>query len=1380
MPDPTAVVQTIASFVPSFLVRQILAGSPPVAGKIASAQAAVLFADISGFTPMSEALARTGRQGAEEMNQHLNSTFSATIACITAHNGEVAAFGGDAILAFFSQQTDETAAAVALRALTCAIEMRQAMESFSRVETLAGPFSLQMKFGLSYGRIILVNVGSQEHGLEFVLAGKPVDQAAKNENYAKSGQIIADGSLLELVGERAVSIPISPEVGRVLSVETAPSRAPQPIDYARLDESQRQVLVEAVTPYLPPKLFEGLTTKGSVIGDHRPVTNLFLYFSGLDYAGDPEVGIKLQTYVSRAQAVIHRYGGTLNRVLTGDKGSEMHILFGAPVTHEDDKARALGCALALQKVPDTIPYSLTQRIGIASGYVFAGPVGAMTHQEYRPVGRGEYTVMGDIVNLSARLAGVCPAGQTLVDQYTRSRTTQRFEFRPFGPVELKGKSDPVTPYLLEREQPAEHGLVTRYLVGRRPLVGRHNEKAILRRVVAKALSGEGQLLAITGPAGVGKSRLFEEAVRNWLEMGARGYGGHCISHGAEIPYLPWSELWRAQFDLHENDTAHERQDKVSRFGHTVGLDLSEWSALVAGLLGMPASQNGEDHPALATLDAQARHLRLLDLTVELISAEARHTPVLLLFEDLHWADHASLELIDFVAQHIRELPVLLCMAYRPRDTISLTCVKQPFCHSLRIGELSADEEIALIHGILGDVDLPAAFLELVNAKAQGNPLFVEELVNGLVDAGLLERENGRYQAADGLFRLEIPDTVEAVLLARIDRLDTLSRDLLRVASVVGRQFAFEVLHSIYPYSMREIEMRERLIDLERLDLTRLERSEPDLEYIFKHALTQEVAYASLSFSLRRELHQRIGNFLEQRYDDQLETLYGTLSHHFAQGGKPARALSYALAAGLQAQALFANDEALAHYRQAESLLNQLPIQKHQQDAIKLYMSRGELHTLLGNFDAAETDLNHSLELARGEQVGWRPQAQALNGLAQLRYWQARNEEMLVQAGRALELAEAGGHRREIMTALRYIAMAMEELGDHKQAIAFFSRARALAESLEDRRALSAIHMGTAISAFNQGQLRDAMSAFQRLLDIYRESGDKVGTSVCLNNLANTQFYLGDLNAARTAYLESIAIAREIARRAGLAYSLRDLGGLYCYQGKYSAGLAVMEEAAAIFDEIGDEAGSAWSDLALGREFYLDVGPDDKAETLLHRALPVLQASESHEQVVETLLALGQLYLKQGKKKQARTNLEQALALCHEHNLYWRLPEATVRLSELALTQGQAGDAAEFAQQTLRAIAKGGCPDFSPAAYIVRAQLANTPSDDYEKAMAAARQRCRRVDLVQTLFTVGNYLRDQAAADLQDKGHAYLSEAQNLMEEMQLASVGGSGATPSAS
>jgi adenylate cyclase len=1158
----------------------------------------------------------------------------------------------------------------------------------------------------------------------------------------------------------------------VMSADPAPSWVAPPIDYASLEEVQRQMLLEAVAPYLPAKLYEDLVSRGNVVGDHRPVTNLFLHFSGLDYDRDPDVGAKLQTYVSRVQEIIYRYDGTLNRVLTGDKGSEMHILFGAPVAHEDDKARALRCALALQEVPGKLPFIRTQRVGLASGYVFAGPVGAIASQhdmlgDWLPGVRGEYTVMGDMVNLSARLTGVCPPGQVLVDAYTRSRTAQRFEFQSVGPVELKGKSQPVTPYLLKQERPAENTLVTRYLLSQRPLVGRHDELLVIRQAVSDALGGQSRLLAITGPAGVGKSRLIEDAVRRWLEAGGIGYGGDCISHGAETPYLPWADLWRAQFDLHENDTPQERQEKVLRSGRALGLDLSEWAALVTGLLGLPLRPYGEEHPALAALDPQARHVRLLDLTTDLITAQARHTPTLLLFEDLHWADRSSLELIDYVAQRIGDAPLLICMAYRPRDAISLSCLQRPLCHVLRLGELTNDEELALITSMLGDVDLPPAFLRLVSVRAQGNPLFVEELVKGLMDAGLLQRENGRYRVVGDLDRIEVPDTVEAVLLARIDRLEAPARDLLRVASVIGRQFAFAVLRGIYPYGMIETEMLERLTTLERLDMTRLERPEPELEYLFKHALTQDVAYESLSFTLRRDLHQRIGGFLEQHYGDHLETMYSMLAHHFTRGEQRDRALTYALAAGAQAQALYANDEALAHYAQAESLLAQLPPRAHEAEAIKLYQSRGELHTVLGNFDEAEADLERGLRLAQGAPDHRRAQAQALNGLAYLRYWQAHNEEMLQLAQRALELAEEGGHRREIMMALRYAALALDELGSQQQAIEYLSRARALAEELDDRYALSVIHEAIAISEFNQGRLRNALEAFEMLLVIYRESGDKIGISACLNNIANSQYYLGDFYAARAAFLESIAIAREIAKRAGMAYSLRELGGLSCHQGDYAAGLAELQEANTVFEEIDDAAGRAWCDLALGREYYLDVGPVSQAQALLHRALPVLQANESHEQVVETLLALGRLYLSAGKEDQARANLDQALALCQNHDLYWHLPEANVRLAELALAQGDGDSAASFAQQTLAAIAAGGCPDLGAAAHLVLAQLADEPHHHYQMAVNAARRRSRRIDLARTLFKVGDYLRGRAEPALQMQGHAHVHEAQNLMAQMQL-------------
>jgi tetratricopeptide (TPR) repeat protein len=280
----------------------------------------------------------------------------------------------------------------------------------------------------------------------------------------------------------------------------------------------------------------------------------------------------------------------------------------------------------------------------------------------------------------------------------------------------------------------------------------------------------------------------------------------------------------------------------------------------------------------------------------------------------------------------------------------------------------------------------------------------------------------------------------------------------------------------------------------------------------------------------------------------------------------------------------------------------------------------------------------------------------------------------------------------------------------------------------------------------------------------------------LSNIANTQYYLGDFATAHAAFQESIAIDREIGKRAGLAYSLCDSGALHCHRGDYSAGLAAMEEAVMIFEEIGDESGRAYCDLALGREYYLDAGLYDQAETLLRRALPVLEAGETHEQMAEALLALGRLYLEQGDKDQPQASLDRALELCQNYELRWRLPEATVRLAELALAQGDTSRAAGRARQTLDAIAAGGCPDLRHAACLILAQLADDPLGHYEQAVNAARQRSRCIDLARTLTKVGRYLRDrgqhppnQIETALQTQGRAYLQEAQALEESMSLPS-----------
>lgn len=1352
----TVNLQAIAAYVPLHVVRRALEGRPPVPGEAESIEAAVLFADIAGFTSMSERIVRAlshqspheGHRGSEELNRLLTETFTALMQPIIERGGIVARFSGDALTAYFERPASTPPDYVLTCALACASAMQHAMTPFLDAQVADQRFPLSVKIGVGYGPALRVTVGDAELGLESVLAGPAVDGASLAEKHARQSQVVISQSTLEQTG-------LTPQIAEQHDGFVAVICDPQSpctlgsalLDLNCLDESRCNALLAALKPYLPREVFDNLLlTGGELPGDFRRVTSIFVGFEGLTY-DSPAAGLALQDYFCWAQTIVAGFEGRLNRVITGDKGSVLHILFGAPDKHDDDLVRALRCALKLQN-DSARPAAITaQRIGIASGIVLARPIGSQQ--------RREYTVLGDEVNLSSRLMTSGRPGDILVDSYTRDRTAQSFVFETLPPLQLKGKEFPVKAYRLLAERKTVAGLTARYLSSRWALVGRDAERAAVLAAADEALRGHGRSMFIGGRVGVGKTRLVEEVVRHWMNHGGNGYMGQCLSHGLNSPYLPWIDMWRVFFDFHESDDPAACWRKVETVIATHAGSLSAWAGVLGALLSLPVPES----PALSALDAAERRRKLFELTLELLRARASQQPLLLLFEDLHWADRPSLDLIDYIAARLDDTPLLLCLCGRPRDDLNLQMLALPTCTHIILEELAPEASAAMIRAVLRQANLPPDFERQVFDKTQGNPLFVEELLNSLIENGLLTHDGQSYQVTGDLSQVRVPDTLQDLLMARIDRLEPPSRDLLQVASVIDRRFAYDILRGIYPYRMVDVEMRERLEATIQVDLTRLDHPEPELAYLFKHALTYEVAYNSLPFARRRELHERVGDFLELAHFEHLEQYYPVLARHFSQSERWDKTLVYALAAGSQAQELYANDEALQYYAQAEQCLEKLPLDSYWINAVRLYLNRAKIYRLKGQYDLCEADLNKALAYTQAHH-DLRGQAEAYNLLAELRWWQARNEQALQAAHEAFRLASECGNESETLSALRLLGNAHYALGQTRQAMDYFLQAHELARQRNDQVALGWILNSIGVAYLSLEQFERALEALQQALKLLEAVELKHRVASCLTNIGITQFHLGQPHAALESYERAIAVGQASGWLVGVAYTYVEQAEVQSYLGRYIPALEACQRARAVFRETSDALGEAYVQLVEAGEICLALEVYAQARAALETALATMRANDNLEPCGRILLRLTECALRQGDLQAADAYLAQAAGLTLTH---WQTPLKTWLASWLALERGEIEQADHLAQETEKHIQAGGNPDVLGPMWVVRARVALARNDG--PAATGYFDRAVEVTRARASFAHRLFVLEQAVAGTPAAPHL-LAEAQRLRAHVQ--------------
>jgi len=656
---------------------------------------------------------------------------------------------------------------------------------------------------------------------------------------------------------------------------------------------------------------------------------------------------------------VERLGGTVAQ-LTGDG---VLALFGAPTSHEDDSERAVRAALAIHEA--LARYAI--EVGPAYGIDLAARVAVNTGPVVVPSREAPadelYNALGDTVNVAARLQSLAGDGGVAVGPETARQLREGFELEPLGDLNLKGKEAPVAAYRVsgERVEPVAAALT--------PLVGREAELAQLDDVLSQLVEGRGAIVTVTGEPGIGKSRLKSEARARFGDR-VRFLEGHAVAYAHEIPYWPLRELLRNWLELGVSDPeARVRLELRAGLADALDDEAAEAYPFLASVLGLPLEP--EQAKRLAELSRDSVQQQTFDAARRLTSALAAQQPLCLVLEDLHWADEATLALLEELFAATDRDPVMLLLSYRTEHEHAAWDLAERAHRRYRhrfveveLAPLDPTSALGLAAGAAG-AELPRTVAALLAERSGGNPFFLEEAFRDLLERGVLRRENGRYELANGASEVAVPTLVQEALQARLDRLAPDTREVISVASVVGRSFAEPLLEEILPPG----KLQPALSELQRLDLVVEERRRPAPEYRFRHGLVQEVAYDRLVTSRRRELHRIVGEALERLHPDSPQEVYGLLARHFTQAGDPTRAVDYLLKAGDAARALYAEDEALDLYTQALGFMEQTGDQvRARETLLKVALA----HHLAYDFERAGGAYREAFRLPRPEPVRLRP------------------------------------------------------------------------------------------------------------------------------------------------------------------------------------------------------------------------------------------------------------------------------------------------------------------------------------------------------------------------------------------------------------------------
>jgi len=803
------------------------------------------------------------------------------------------------------------------------------------------------------------------------------------------------------------------------------------------DDRRAEARATGVAVHTPKHLVERiLTSRTALEGERKQVTVLFADLKGsmeLLAERDPEDARKLlDPVLERMMEAVHRYEGTVNQVM----GDGIMALFGAPLAHEDHAVRACYAALRMQDSIRRYAEELRRshgievqvRAGLNSGDVLVRTIGSDL--------RMDYTAVGQTTHLAARMEQLAPPGTIRLTAETLRFAEGFVQVKPLGPVPVKGLAEAVEIFELVGAAAVRSRLQASRARGFTRFVGREPELEQIRQAAEQAKAGRGQIVAVVGEPGVGKSRLLHEFVHSHRTEGWLVREASSVSYGKATPFLPLADLLRGYFRIDDRDDTRTMRAKVTGTMLTLDRALEDAVPAVAWLLdALPPDD------AFLTLDPALRRRRAIDGAKRMLLRESRIQPVLLLFEDLHWIDAETQAFLDGMVESLPTAPILLAVNYRPEYRHGWG--NKTYYRQLRIDPLPPESADELLQALLGDDPSVRALKPLLIERTEGNPLFLEESVRTLVETRVFAGEPGAYRLNRSIDAIQMPATVQAILAARIDRLPPELKRLLQAASVIGKDVPVALLESIV--EMGGDELRGALATLQTAEFLYETRLFPDLEYTFKHALTHEIAYAGVLQDRKRALHAALVAALEHLHADRLIEQVEVLAHHATRGGLTDKAVRYLCLAGERAAGRSANREAAEFFQAALGVLAGLPETAGTlSTALDVHVALGPVLIGLKSAAAPEVAAVYSRAMTLVERLGDTSRRfPVLWGLWFIDYTCGRYPAAREKGQRLLEDASGGDDSGRLVEAHHALWPTLVAMGDARAAVPHMERGIAL-------------------------------------------------------------------------------------------------------------------------------------------------------------------------------------------------------------------------------------------------------------------------------------------------------------------------------------------------
>jgi len=898
-----------------------------------------------------------------------------------------------------------------------------------------------------------------------------------------------DGSVLVWVGDTDSAQSQPPAPSTPTSISLPPT------------EQAREPLA-----YTPKHLAEKiLTSRSALEGERKQVTVLFCDLAHstaiAERIGPENMHTLLNRFFELALSEVHRYEGTINQFL----GDGFMSLFGAPISHEDHARRAVLSALGLQRTLKDAdlgkPYGVdcAFRMGLNSGLVVVGSIGDNL--------RMDYSAIGDTTNLASRLQGTAEPGDILINETTARLVQGYMRLEALAPVEVRGKMEPVSMYKVIGTLPRRSSMASRSERTLSEFVGRERELATLEELFAQVEAGQGQVVGIVAEAGQGKSRLLYEFRQKLQDKRVTYLEGRCLSYGSSIPYHPIIDILRNNCGITETDSLETVIEKVRFALQEVGMDPEASAPYLLQLLGVR-----EGTESVAQLTPEAIRTRTFEMLRQMSLHGSQQRPLIFEIEDLHWIDKTSEDYLAWLIESLPGASIMLLTSYRPGYQPSW--IGKSYATQLSLHNLVPHEALTIVHSTTQDRELPDSLAQTIIEKAEGNPFFLEELARAVI-------EHGDFQAA-----ATVPDTIQGVLSARIDRLPETHKRLLQTASVLGREFSPRLLGAMWDGSGS---LDALLSELKRLEFLFERTGAEESIYVFKHALIQDVAYESLLTPRRQVLHAAAGHALERLYQEWLAEYHEQLAYHFRRGEVWEKAFDYLVRSGDKARLAYANQEAITFYTQAIDVSQRITPALDEVQLLPVYEGRGLVWMLLTKYEEAIADFQTMRQMAQASD-NLHKEGESLYHLAYvhwLMFSKAHTPLVEQYAQEAMHLAHQTGDSKTLARSLLSLGLVQHVHGNLREADRQLEASLRVSRQEGHPDVLAQTLVSLGMVAYDQGHYQPAIHHSREGAALCRDLHDGLNELRGLSFLCQACWNVGNYPQALHVLHEGLTKAKEL-------------------------------------------------------------------------------------------------------------------------------------------------------------------------------------------------------------------------------------------------------------